>query len=139
MSSAMILHFKRNTFLYLSLLTMLAFFLMTQDAFAGTTSSSGALPYEAWLDKLRESITGPVAMGLGVIGIIGAGGVLIFGGELNAFLRSLVFLVLVMALLVGGNSLMKSLFGKSAVVSTNDSMQQTNYPNNHIVTNANGG
>ena len=57
-----------------------------------------------------------MAFSVSLIGIVGAGGVLIFGGELNAFLRTLVFIVLVMALLVGANTMMSGLFGTGAVV-----------------------
>jgi type IV secretion system protein VirB2 len=39
-----------------------------------------------------------------------AGGILIFGGELNAFFRTMIFIVLVMALLVGANNIMTNLF-----------------------------
>jgi type IV secretion system protein TrbC len=45
-----------------------------------------------------------------------AGGVLIFGGELNAFFRTMIFLVLVMALLVGAQNIMSGLFGRGAVI-----------------------
>ncbi len=81
-----------------------------------SAAGGGGLPYEAWLTKLQESLTGPVAFSVSLIGIVGAGGVLIFGGELNAFLRTLVFIVLVMALLVGANTMMSGLFGTGAVV-----------------------
>ena len=100
----------------IQVLLVLAFML----AFAGQAHASagagGGLPYEAWLTKLQASLTGPVAFSVSLIGIVGAGGVLIFGGELNAFLRTLVFIVLVMALLVGANSMMSGLFGSGAVV-----------------------
>ena len=76
-----------------------------------SAAAGGGLPYEAWLTK-----PGPVAFSVSLIGIVGAGGVLIFGGELNAFLRTLVFIVLVMALLVGANTMMSGLFGTGAVV-----------------------
>ncbi len=82
-----------------------------------SAAAGGGLPYEAWLTKLQASLTGPVAFSVSLIGIVGAGGVLIFGGELNAFLRTLVFIVLVMALLVGANTMMSGLFGTGAVVS----------------------
>jgi type IV secretion system protein VirB2 len=87
--------------------------LLTDHSFAG---QAGGLPYEAWLTKVQQSMTGPVAYGVSLIGIIGAGGVLIFGGELNAFLRTIVFIVLVMALLIGANALMTGLFGGNAAV-----------------------
>jgi type IV secretion system protein VirB2 len=45
---------------------------------------------------------------------------LIFGGELNHFFRSLIFLVLVMALTVGAQNMMSSFFGAGAVIATLD-------------------
>ena len=78
------------------------------------------MPYESWLVKLQDSMTGPVAFAAALIGIIGAGAVLIFGGEMNAFLRTILFIVLVMGLLVGAQNLMSGLFQKAnaAVVAT---------------------
>lgn len=55
-------------------------------------------------------MTGPVATTLAIVGIVVAGGVLIFGGELNAFFRLLIFIVLVMALLIGANNLLMTTF-----------------------------
>jgi type IV secretion system protein VirB2 len=80
--------------------------------------TGGSLPYESWLTNLRNSVTGPVAFALSIIGIVIAGGVLIFGGDLNAFFRTLVFIVLVMALLVGAQNMMGTLFGRGAEIAT---------------------
>lgn len=90
--------------------------LMGHGAYAGTTTG-GALPYETWLTSLRNSVTGPVAFTLSVIGIVVAGGVLIFGGDLNGFFRTLIFIVLVMALLVGAQNMMTTFFGAAAEIS----------------------
>lgn len=79
-----------------------------------TEGPGGSLPYESWLKNLRQSITGPVAFSISMIGIVVAGGVLIFGGELNAFFRTLIFIVLVMALLVGAENMMSTFFGRGA-------------------------
>ena len=79
-------------------------------AAAGGAGGGGALPYEAWLTTLSNSVTGPVAFAFALIGIVVAGAVLIFGGELNGFFRTLLFIVLVMALLVGANNMMTTLF-----------------------------
>ncbi|MGL4447827.1 MAG: conjugal transfer system pilin TrbC [Aeromonas sp.] len=76
--------------------------------------TGGSLPYESWLTNLRNSVTGPVAFALSIIGIVVAGGVLIFGGELNGFFRTLIFIVLVMALLVGAQNMMSTFFGRGA-------------------------
>lgn len=103
---------KQNLFLF-SLMLML--WLVSQDAYAAT-NAGGGLPYEDWLTALRTSVTGPVAFAISIIGIVVAGGVLIFGGELNAFFRTLIFLVLVMALIIGANNLMTGFFSASAEI-----------------------
>jgi type IV secretion system protein VirB2 len=72
------------------------------------------------LTSLASSVTGPVAFTLSIVGIVVAGGVLIFGGELNAFFRTMVFLVLVMAFLVGAQNIMSGLFGRGAVIASLD-------------------
>lgn len=106
--------------LYISLALLCAFILLTpQHAFA-STGTGGSLPYESWLTSLQNSVTGPVAFTLSIVGIVIAGGVLIFGGDLNGFFRTLIFLVLVMALLVGAQNMMSSFFGKGAVLAFED-------------------
>jgi hypothetical protein len=49
-----------------------------------------------------------------------AGGILIFGGELNGFFRTLIFIVLVMALLVGAQNMMSTFFGRGAEIAGPD-------------------
>ena len=112
----MLFPIKRSTTVCLGLLLLLAFFLLTpQQAFA-SVGTGGSLPYESWLTNLRNSVTGPVAFALAMIGIVVAGGVLIFGGDLNGFFRTLIFVVLVMALLVGAQNMMSSFFGRGAEI-----------------------
>ena len=113
---AMPYQLKNSTIVSLGLLLLLAFFLLTpQEAFA-SVGTGGSLPYESWLTNLRNSVTGPVAFALSIIGIVVAGGVLIFGGDLNGFFRTLIFIVLVMALLVGAQNVMGTFFGRGAVI-----------------------
>ncbi|WP_404361590.1 conjugal transfer system pilin TrbC [Methylotuvimicrobium sp. KM1] len=106
----------RHSVLYLSLFVLLmAIIILPQPAFA-SEGTGGSLPYESWLTNLRNSVTGPVAFALSIIGIVVAGGVLIFGGELNGFFRTLIFIVLVMALLVGAQNMMGTFFGRGAEI-----------------------
>jgi len=93
----------------------MAIIILPQPAFA-SEGTGGSLPYESWLTNLRNSVTGPVAFALSIIGIVVAGGVLIFGGELNGFFRTLIFIVLVMALLVGAQNMMGTFFGRGAEI-----------------------
>ena len=109
---------NRNLTFYLSLSAFLIFFLLVPHSAFASEGSGGSLPYESWLGELRNSATGPVAFSLAMIGIVVAGGVLIFGGELNAFFRTLIFIVLVMALLVGAQNMMSGFFGRGAEIAT---------------------
>jgi type IV secretion system protein VirB2 len=110
--------FSHNALVQLGLLLVLVFlFLAPQHAFA-STGTGGSLPYEGWLASLQDSVTGPVAFALSIIGIVVAGGVLIFGGDLNGFFRTLIFLVLVMALLVGAQNVMSTFFGRGAEIAS---------------------
>lgn len=73
-------------------------------------SSGGSLPWEGPLEQIQESITGPVAGYIALAAVAIAGGMLIFGGELNDFARRLVFIVLVAGLLLGATTIV-GLFG----------------------------
>ena len=119
---------NHNIFLFYTLLTLmfLGLLLFANNALAAV-GAGGALPYESWLVNLRNSVTGPVAFTLSIVGIVVAGGILIFGGELNAFFRTLIFIVLVMALLVGANNIMTNLFQGAVIpVDVKTEMDTTN-------------
>lgn len=98
-----------------AMLGLLALLLLLPGT-AHAAGAGGGLPYETWLQSLRDSITGPVAFALGMIGVVIAGGVLVFGGELNAFARTLIFLVLVMALIIGASNIMSTFFSSAGAV-----------------------
>ena len=107
---------NQTTDFYIGLAVVLTVFaLLPQHAYAAE-GAGGALPYEGWLTALRTSVTGPVAFALAIIGIVIAGGVLIFGGDLNGFFRTLMFIVLVMAFLVGAQNMMGTFFGRGAEI-----------------------
>ena len=106
----------RWTLFYCGLAILLLVFLLVPPHAFAAEGTGGSLPYESWLTNLRNSVTGPVAFALAMIGIVVAGGVLIFGGDLNGFFRTLIFVVLVMALLVGTQNMMSSFFGRGAEI-----------------------
>jgi type IV secretion system protein TrbC len=70
----------------------------------------GGLPWEAPLQQIQESITGPVAGMIALAAVAVAGGMLIFGGELNDFARRLTYIVLVAGILLGATQIV-GLFG----------------------------
>lgn len=114
------LYFLKTTVLNnknLLLILLSAFFIFFVDNAFASEGSGGGLPYESWLGKLRNSLTGPVAFAVSIIGIVVSGAVLIFGGDMNGFFRTLVFIVLVMALIIGANNMMTIFFGRGADLS----------------------
>lgn len=107
---------NRHTVFWIVTMTLLALVVLAPEHAFASEGTGGSLPYESWLTNLRNSVTGPVAFTLSVIGIVIAGSVLIFGGDLNGFFRTLVFIVLVMALLVGAQNMMSTFFGRGAEI-----------------------
>jgi type IV secretory pathway VirB2 component (pilin) len=107
---------QQPSLLVISGFLILGFSLVPVESAWASVGSGGGLPYEGWLTQLRNSVTGPVAFTVSIIGIVVAGAGLIFGGELNAFFRTLFFLVLVMALIIGANNLLSNFFGRGAEI-----------------------
>jgi type IV secretion system protein VirB2 len=95
---------------------MLAFCLLASGEAYASEGIGGTLPYESWLMNLRNSVTGPVAFTLSMVGIVVAGGALVMGGDLSGFFRTLVFIVLVLAFLVGAQNMMSNFFGRGAEI-----------------------
>ncbi len=95
------------------LLILMVSALLAPDAHA---SSAGDLLWESSLEKIRISLSGPVASSLAVIGCVVSGCMLIFGGEINQFAKSGVMLALVVSFIVGANSIITNLFSVSSAV-----------------------
>ena len=113
----------RRIVISIAAVLLLAVLLLAPQHAIASEGSGGSLPYETWLANLRNSVTGPVAFALSIIGIVVAGGVLIFGGDLNGFFRTMIFLVLVMALLIGAQNIMGTFFGRGAeIAALNDAV-----------------
>jgi type IV secretory pathway VirB2 component (pilin) len=105
---------KYKLFVLLSFL-----FLVVSAGTAHAATGGGGLPWETPLQTLSNSVTGSVAYSCSLIGIVGVGGVLILaGGMLNEFLRSVLFVVLVIALMIAAkNTLTAFGFAAGATVS----------------------
>lgn len=89
---------------------------LLNTCWASSTGSTAILPYESWLLMFQKSVTGPVAFSVSLIGIVGCGAALILGGvQINTFLRTIIFIVLVMTLLVGANNLMTNFFNGASI------------------------
>lgn len=88
--------------------------LITHPAIA--SSAGGGLPFDSWLTNIKNSITGPFAFTAAIIGLVAAGATLIFGGEMNGFMRTLLFIVLALSFLVAAQNTMTAITGKGAEI-----------------------
>ncbi|WP_213948972.1 TrbC/VirB2 family protein [Luteibacter sp. dw_328] len=68
-----------------------------------------ALPYEAGINVLIVSLQGPVPFIISLVGIVACGAMLIFGGEISGFMRTMVFIVLVVSVIVQASTLISIL------------------------------
>lgn len=90
--------------MFLMLLLMLcASQVMASDA--GSGGGGSGLPWEKPVEKIVASISGPVAFGISLLGLIGAGAGLIWGGEMSTFMKTLLYVVLVISIIVFAKNL----------------------------------
>ena len=102
-------------------LVLLGVGLMPTAGWAAGAGGAG-LPWEAPLTTLANSVSGPVAYGLSILGIVGVGGFLIFaGGMLGDLLRGVLFVVLVIAMVIASKNTLQAFgFGAGAEVTKSE-------------------
>ena len=83
---------------------------------AHASSAGGSLPWDTPLTTLRNNLTGPFAFTISLLAFVAAGVVLVFGGEVNEFIRRLIYVVLVAAMLVSVTNLASALGITGAIV-----------------------
>lgn len=96
-------------------LALMLFTLFPEQAHA-TTAGGAGLPWEAPLDTITRSIQGPVAYAISLLGIVTCGGMLIWGGEINEFVKRGIMLVLVISLVILASNVLSSLFATGALL-----------------------
>ena len=101
-------YLKQNSLKIVTLFAIAVVALIPDVALATST-----MPYDSALTNLKNSLTGPVAQAIAVIGIVASGATLIFGGEISGFLKSVIYLILVCSLLIAGTKFI-DVFGSSS-------------------------
>ena len=102
---------KTLSLLLVATLAILAVIVMSDPAFA---SSGGGLPWETPLNKVKDSLSGPVALAVGLIAFFAGGAMLVFGGEMTDFARRAALVVLACGFLLGGSNLLTTLDGTTS-------------------------
>jgi type IV secretory pathway VirB2 component (pilin) len=90
--------------------------LLPESAAMASSAGGGGLPWETPLQTVVQSIQGPVAYGISLLGIVSAGAMLVWGGEINEFVRRVIMLVLVISLIVFAGNILTTLFSSAAVI-----------------------
>ena len=89
---------------------------VVSSAVSYASSTSTGLPWETPLQTVKQSLTGPVAAGVSVVGIAAGGMALVFGGELSEFAKRACYAVIATGAIVGAGTLMTTLFSSSSAV-----------------------
>ena len=108
-------------------LTKFDWFLLLSVLFIGAAQASGGgtgMPWESGLETVQQSLTGPVAKAICLIGIVGSGIMLIWGGEVSGFLKTVVYVILVICLIMGANIILNMASGSSALLPESFSLEQ---------------
>jgi type IV secretion system protein TrbC len=107
--------FKISNRVLLVLGVALLLLIVVHPAMASSTSGGG-LPSDDWFTKVRQSVTGPWAYSISVIALVATGATLFFGGDMNGFMRALVFLVLVLSFVVAASNTISAVTGQGAEI-----------------------
>jgi len=90
--------------------------LVLAPALAMASSTGSGLPWETPLTTLTTSINGPVAFAVALLGLIGVGANLMWGGEMNEFLRKSIYAICAIAFLTGATTVLSKVFNVGAVI-----------------------
>ena len=106
----------RRTWLPLLLLARVIGAALYPSAARAAAAGGGGLPWDTPLTTLKNDLTGPVAFTISLLAMVACGAALVFGGEINEFVRRIIMLVLVCAFIVGVTNLASALGITGAIV-----------------------
>jgi type IV secretory pathway VirB2 component (pilin) len=109
-------HIGCLTWLHLVLPALLATAVWHPEVAHAAAAGGGGLPWDTPLTTLKNDLTGPVAFTISLLAMVACGAALVFGGEINEFVRRIIMLVLVCAFIVGVTNLASALGITGAIV-----------------------
>jgi type IV secretion system protein VirB2 len=107
--------YARLFYMFLFLLILGSLFVVLGETTAEAGTANADIPWENPLELITKSLTGPVTKSLCLIMIVVSVGVLIFGGDLSGWARSVTFMTLAAGILGGANSFL-NIFGVSGAI-----------------------
>ncbi|EOM7671313.1 TrbC/VirB2 family protein [Escherichia coli] len=73
---------------------------------------SGGLPFTSVAGSLMDFMTGPALFAMAVLGVVAAGAVFVFGGELSGFVRSICMMAVGVGVILMASNLVNGMFGR---------------------------
>ena len=74
------------------------------------------MPWDTPLTRIRDSLTGPTAVALGLIGFFVFAAAMVFGGEMPDFARRLVMVAMIVSVMLAGTGFLGALGITGALV-----------------------
>lgn len=92
------------------LFTLILLLLTVSVSYASNTS----LPFESALDTIANSLSGPIAMAIGVAAFAVAGIAYVFAPDMNGIVKGLMGLCVALGIIFGGKGMIDTLFKPSS-------------------------
>ena len=84
-----------------------------------------AMPWDGPLDRIVDNLTGPFALAVGVLGLVVLAVRILFGEQFGQFARSIINVIIAVAMITGGAGLLRTLIpnasGASYVIDATNS------------------
>ena len=95
---------------------ILAIVLLFPEQAHATTQGGTGLPWETPIQRFVDSMLGPVALAMVLIGFVGGVFSFITGGEINGFVRAMVVMILSGSILIAAKPFINSMFGVGGIL-----------------------
>lgn len=104
---------SQRRILWWAAMALFAFWFLLCSPAQASEAATG-LEWEGPLQQIQRSITGPVAFAISFLGICVCGFILIWGGEINEFVRRMVMVILVVAVIMFAGNILRRMFAGGA-------------------------
>ena len=92
---------------------LLLLFVATSAAILGMMQPAAAagvtMPWDGPLDRIVDNLTGPFALAVGVLGLVVLAVRILFGEQFGQFARSIINVIIAVAMITGGAGLLRAL------------------------------
>lgn len=108
-------HKVNRSQLLVAIAALAAVMMFPVSAHAATTGGGG-LPWEQGIQMIADSLTGPIAFSLVLIGLVGSIWSALHGGEITGFSRNMIVVTLCGAALILARQVVQQLVGGGAMI-----------------------